>query len=45
MQRAAISTKDTFTGWLNAAMKDEDIDKMVSAFDRALTRLQQDGLI
>ena len=33
------------TGWLNAAMKDEDVDKMVGAFDRALTRLQQDGLI
>ena len=33
------------TGWLNAAMKDEDIDKMVSAFDRALTRLQRDGLV
>jgi glutamate-1-semialdehyde 2,1-aminomutase len=32
-------------GWLNAAMNDADIDQIVDAFDRALVRLGQDGLL
>ncbi len=33
------------TGWLNAAMTETDIDEMTDAFDRALERLQRDGLL
>lgn len=32
-------------GWLNAAMTDSDIDAIVSAFDRSLTRLETEGLL
>ena len=32
-------------GWLNAAMTDADIDAIVSAFDRSLTRLEVEGLL
>ena len=31
--------------WLNAAMTDKDIDFWVDAFDRALTRLREDGAL
>ena len=44
MQRAAISTKDTLTGRLDDAMEDNDVDKMVGAFDRALTRYNKTDL-
>jgi glutamate-1-semialdehyde 2,1-aminomutase len=31
--------------WLNAAMTDKDVDFWVDAFDRALTRLKEDGAL
>jgi glutamate-1-semialdehyde 2,1-aminomutase len=31
--------------WLNAAMTDRDVDAWVDAFDRALTRLKEDGAL
>jgi glutamate-1-semialdehyde 2,1-aminomutase len=31
--------------WLNAAMTDRDVDTWVDAFDRALTRLKEDGAL
>ncbi len=30
-------------GWLNAAMTDADVDRIVEAFDRSLARLREDG--
>ncbi|MGH7391512.1 MAG: aspartate aminotransferase family protein [Candidatus Rokuibacteriota bacterium] len=32
-------------GWLNAAMTDADVDRMVEAFDRSLVRLRDDGRV
>jgi len=32
-------------GWLNGAMTDADIDRMVDAFDRSLARLRDDGAL
>jgi glutamate-1-semialdehyde 2,1-aminomutase len=32
-------------GWLNLAMTDADIDRMVAAFDRALDRLRREGVL
>ena len=32
-------------GWLNAAMTDADIDRLVDAFDRSLERLRHEGAL
>jgi glutamate-1-semialdehyde 2,1-aminomutase len=32
-------------GWLNAAMTDRDIDRIVDAFDRSLERLRREGVL
>jgi len=32
-------------GWLNAAMTDADIDRLVDAFDRSLERLRREGAL
>jgi glutamate-1-semialdehyde 2,1-aminomutase len=32
-------------GWLNGAMTDQDVDLVIDAFDRALVRMQEDGLL
>ena len=31
--------------WLNVAMTDKDVDQWVDAFDRSLTRLNEDGAL
>lgn len=31
--------------WLNGAMTDKDVDQWVDAFDRSLTRLNEDGAL
>jgi glutamate-1-semialdehyde 2,1-aminomutase len=37
--------RGTANGWLNGAMTDADIDRMVDAFDRSLVRLREDGAL
>jgi glutamate-1-semialdehyde 2,1-aminomutase len=37
--------RGTANGWLNGAMTDADVDRMVEAFDRAVVRLQREGAL
>lgn len=37
--------RGTANGWLNGAMTDADVDRIVDAFDRSLTRLRDDGAL
>jgi glutamate-1-semialdehyde 2,1-aminomutase len=37
--------RGTANGWLNGAMTDADIDRMVDAFDKSLGRLRDDGAL
>ena len=37
--------RGTANGWLNGAMTDADVDRIVDAFDRSLTRLKDDGAL
>jgi glutamate-1-semialdehyde aminotransferase len=32
-------------GWMNGAMTDKDVDQIVDAFDRSITRMQEDKLL
>ena len=32
-------------GWLNGAMLDSDIDQIIAAFERSISRLQDEGVL